>query len=159
MRTIRIIANSAALLLLYVLIVQSTAITRFTSPVNWKWHSSEEKGQPVLHFTAEMQKNWHIYSQHLKEGGPIPTSFHFTASEYYTLDGETTEPKSITYFDKNFEMEVKYFDHQAIFSQKIKRKTNQEFYVEGYLTFMCCDDSKCLPPEDITFKILISAIK
>lgn len=147
------------MVVLLVLTIQSTTITRMNSPVVWKTGIAQESNEWLVEFTAIMQKNWHIYSQFIADGGPIATSFKFNESEDYTLVGKVVEPKSTKYFDKNFDMEVKYFSNEVVFKQKIKRNTKSEFSISGVINFMCCDDSKCLPPEDVPFKIEVPQAK
>jgi thiol:disulfide interchange protein DsbD len=48
-------------------------------------------------------------------------------------------------------MEVTKFSKKAIFRQVIEL-INDNVIVSGYLTFMTCDDTKCLPPTDVDFK-------
>ena len=47
--------------------------------------------------------------------------------------------------------------YDAIFKQKIKISNLKSFTVKGYLNFMVCDESKCLPPEDVDFEFKINA--
>ena len=50
-------------------------------PISWSF-SQEKTGnrEYELIFTAEIENKWHLYSQKLPEGGPIPTFFRFDAS-------------------------------------------------------------------------------
>ena len=47
-------------------------------------------------------------------------------------------------------MEVTKFEKQAVFRQTIEI-ISKDFKLTGYLTFMTCDDTKCLPPTDVEF--------
>ena len=95
-----------------------------------------------------------MYSQFVKEGGPIPTSFAFKASKAYELIGEMTEPKGITIEDPVFQMTLKYFEKGAKFTQKIKLLSTSA-KITGELEFMSCDDEKCLPPELLDFEFSV----
>jgi thiol:disulfide interchange protein DsbD len=99
-----------------------------------------------------------LYSQFLADGGPVPTSFAFEKSKDYELVGGTSEGKPEKLFDKNFEMELAFFGGEALFKQKIKVLGTKPFKVKGLVNFMVCDDSKCLPPEDIEFAIDIKPV-
>ena len=70
-----------------------------------KWNFSSEKindKESYLVITALIEKGWHVYSQFIEEGGPIPTSFKFTPTADYKLIGKVTEsPKAVSAFDKN----------------------------------------------------------
>ena len=48
-------------------------------------------------------------------------------------------------------MEVTKFTKKATFKQVIELKS-ENVNVSGYLTFMVCDDTKCLPPTDVEFE-------
>ena len=47
-------------------------------------------------------------------------------------------------------MEVTKFTKRATFKQIIELDSDN-VDVSGYLTFMVCDDTKCLPPTDVDF--------
>ena len=47
---------------------------------------------------------------------------------------------------------IKFVKGPVTFTQKIK-PTDASEAITGYLTFMTCDDSRCLPPTDIDFVI------
>ncbi|WP_431211047.1 protein-disulfide reductase DsbD domain-containing protein [Puia sp. P3] len=96
-----------------------------------------------------------MYSQHMKEGGPIPTSFTFDKSADYSLDGKTVEPRPTTRMEKVFGMNVSYFERSVIFQQKVKLKKGSAT-VTGKLGYMTCNDKECLPPDDVRFSIPIN---
>lgn len=143
----------------------STVLLMFTfslhaevlNPVKWTY-SVEKAGNSVynLKLKAFIDPGWHLYSQHLPEGGPIPTSFQFTPSENYDLAGKTNEEsKPEVLFDKNFSIELRLFSKEAVFVQKIKVKTATSFNIKGSITFMSCNDHQCLPPRDEEFSFMI----
>jgi thiol:disulfide interchange protein DsbD len=47
-------------------------------------------------------------------------------------------------------MRLKYFEHSAVFTQRVKL-LSEATTITGELEFMVCDDSKCLPPEYLDF--------
>ena len=122
----------------------------FLDPVKWDLKVMNN----VATFTANMDKGWSIYSQHTSDEGPVPTSFHFDETEFYTLDGATQEEgKRKEGFDKLFDTNViKFVKGPVTFTQKIK-PSNPSEVITGYLTYMTCDDSRCLPPTDVDFVI------
>lgn len=122
-------------------------------PVTWSFGAKKTgPNEAVLFFKAAIDEGWHVYSQHVNEGGPIPTKFTFTASKDYAMDGPTTEPQPTKRMERVFNMEVGFFVNSVIFQQKIKLKAGQT-KVSGQLEFMTCNDMQCLPPEDIDFSI------
>jgi len=123
-------------------------------PVKWSYSSEKINDQEFdLIVTAKIDKGWHLYSQFIEEGGPIPTSFKFTASAAYKLIGKVTEsPKPVTAFDKNFNMQIAWHKDQAVFKQRVSLNKPLTA-VSGVLEFMVCDDQRCLPPAEVEFKI------
>ena len=123
-------------------------------PVKWSFSSKKVSDKVAnLIITAKINTGWHVYSQFIEEGGPIPTSFKFTPSGDYRLSGKVAEfPKAVSAFDKNFDMQIAWHEKEVIFTQKIilsKPKTT----VSGVLEFMVCNDEKCLPPTEVEFTI------
>ncbi|BAV94313.1 protein-disulfide reductase DsbD family protein [Ichthyobacterium seriolicida] len=112
--------------------------------------------QVCLSLRAKIQDGWHMYSQHLDEGGPIPTSIKFLNSDgNYEIIGSTLESKSIYKHSELFSMDVRYFSGEAVFKQKIKLLTNEPFKVIAEVRYMACDDTNCIPPqsEELVFNI------
>lgn len=101
---------------------------------------------------ANIIGKWFLYSQHLDEGGPIPTTIEFTLNDSFTLVGETEEldENSIEIMDDMFAMKLKKYKNKATFVQKISSETDLTA-ITGNIEFMTCDDSKCLPPKVIDF--------
>ena len=140
-----------------VLLLTGFLQAQILDPVKWSFAQQLADGQEYhLVFTAKMDKGWHLYSQYVKEGGPIPTTFHFEPSNDFKLIGKVTEPKALSKYDKSFEMDVLYFDNKVEFKQKIRALTDRPFTVKGYLEFMTCDDEKCLPPAEVDFSFTIA---
>lgn len=125
------------------------------SPVKWTFASKKiSENEAVIFLIATIDKGWHLYSQNLPDGGPLPTKFTFTPSNAYTLNGKTIEPKSISAFEKVFNMNVNYFDKEVVFQQRIKLKNNTAT-TKGTVEFMACDNLHCTPPTEVEFTIQI----
>ena len=125
-------------------------------PATWTFTSRPVAGEKDvfdLVFNVALDPHWHVYALKFDEEkiGPVNTSFTFEVSKDYTLINETKEGKPIVSYDPNFMMDLSYYADSATFIQRVKLTGNGEIKVKGYLTFMVCDDSKCLPPEDIEF--------
>jgi thiol:disulfide interchange protein len=134
----------------------SISWAQILQPVKWKTRvEKHDSGSATLIMTAEIEKGWHMYSQFIADGGPIKTTFTFEPGKNYKLDGRVSEGKATEYYDKNFEMQLKYFSGTADFRQKIKLLSDASFSIKGSVEFMVCDDEKCLPPDlvDFNFKI------
>ena len=129
-------------------------------PVKWSFDKKNLGNDEFeLSLKASMDKGWHIYGIDIPEGGPIPTSFTFTPSEDYELVGKLATPIPIEKYDNAFEMDLRYYDGNAIFIQKIKMKTTKPFKIAGELEYMSCDDSRCLPPEYVEFSFDLPGMK
>ena len=138
------------LLLAITLFTFSFVNSQVLEPVTWS--TSVEKVSDTeykLIATASIDGGWHLYSQTVPEGGPIPTSFTFAGNSNYLKKGNTSEEKGHTIMDPIFEMEITYFDTKATFEQIIRVKGDVPFKVEGTVEFMVCDDSRCLPPTEV----------
>ncbi len=124
-------------------------------PVKWTF-STESLGNNEYNivYTATIAPNWWTYSQFIKEGGPIPTSFKITENKDIEIIGITSEFSEHTKegIEPMFDMFLKKFADKAIFKQKIKLLRGKPS-INGVLEFMCCDDMQCLPPEEVTFTI------
>jgi len=124
-------------------------------PVTWQFGAKKiSNDEAVVFMKATMDNGWHIYSQHVEEGGPIKTSFTFTPSGDFTLIGKTAEPKPKVKHEEVFKMDVGYFDKEVVFQQKVKLKKGQTT-VKGAVEYMACDAERCLPPDEVTFAIAV----
>lgn len=144
------------LLVLLVLAFTANSYAQILEPV--KWSTSVNKisdSEYELVATATIEDKWHLYSQTVPEGGPIPTSFTFEGNGNYLKKGNTKEEEGHTVHDKIFDMEIKFFELGASFKQRIKLKGKAPFNVKATVEFMVCDDSRCLPPteQELTFVI------
>ena len=151
MRAYKILFSS-----LFLILLSGTALAQILEPVKWSFSTERiSDTEAELVFKATIQDEWHLYSQYLEEGGPIPTSFEFEASPAYQRIGKVKEPKAIVSFDEIFKMDVGYFDHEAVFRQKIRILSSEDFSVSGTFEYMTCDDEACIPffDNDFSFKV------
>lgn len=128
------------------------------NPVKWSFASKDAgNGQYDLIFTADIEDGWTTYSQFLEsDDGPVATSFTYQESPAYQLVGKAKEGgDKFTKFDNVFGMNLTKFKHKAIFTQRVAVKDFSK-PIEGYLTFMVCDDEMCLPPKDVDFKFVLT---
>ncbi len=143
-------------LLVAALMITIGAFAQIEAPVKWAYAAKRiSPTEAVVFLKATIQPGWHIYSQNVKEGGPIKTSFTFSPSKDFTLVGKAIEPKPFTKFEKAFKMNVTYFEKEVVFQQKIKVKSPNAITVKGKLEYMVCNDLKCLPPEEVSFTVAV----
>jgi thiol:disulfide interchange protein DsbD len=141
-------------LVLILALVAQYSFAQILNPV--KWELSVVPVEPLeyeLVFTANIEKNWAIYSQFLEEGGPLPTVISFEASPFYeTLGAPHEKPlNKVTKHDAVFEMEVSKFYKRAVFVQRIKIIEQSAFDLIGNVEYMTCDDSRCTYKPDNPF--------
>ena len=146
------------LILLFTLISLDVSAQIF-DPVDWSFTQENiSESEIELKFKATIEDGWHLYSQHISDDGPVPTEFSFITTDEYHLLGEMIEDNPIEEFDPNFEMVLKYFNNEVIFSQKIKVNSSKDFKIVGNVYFMVCDESQCLPPEEVEFSFDIKGL-
>ena len=126
-------------------------------PVKWSfsWNKVSDTEADLI-FTAKIQDGWYTYSQFMDGDGPVPTSFEFDPGKHFAAVGKVKESGKIAKeFDKNFDMELVKIKEKGTFTQRIK-VTDASKPITGWLTFMTCDATKCLPPKDVEFSFDIS---
>jgi thiol:disulfide interchange protein len=145
------------LLLCLLLTTGLAAQAQILRPVKWSFGAKPTgSADATLSFTASIEPGWHIYSLSVKPGGPVATSISFEKGAGYTLAGkpvEATNPH--TAYEEMFGMEISSFEEQATFTQAV-RLTAPTATIKGALTYMVCDDQRCLPPEDVPFSITVN---
>lgn len=127
-------------------------------PVKWSFASEKINADEYeLIFTADIDKGWNVYSQFIDEGGPFPTTITYETEGLETIGEATETGYRKEGMDDIFDMNVIKFlaGEQYVIKQRIKKAELDA--VSGYLTFMCCDDERCLPPMDIDFSISLSS--
>ncbi|MCF8335644.1 MAG: thioredoxin family protein [Bacteroidales bacterium] len=145
--------------ILFVLLISMFALPslgQVVNPVEWEYKvQKEEDNTALLIFKADIEQDWHLYSQNFPEGGPIRTSFNFDESPHFKLMGETGEsPEPVSEFDESFGVQVKYFSGEATFKQKIKLQSQQPFDVTGNIEYQVCQEEKCVYfNPDFTFNV------
>lgn len=121
-------------------------------PVKFKTELKNVSATEVeIVFTASIEQGWHVYSTELGDGGPISATFNTDKLTGAQLDGKLCPVgKEVSSFDKLFEMNVRYFEHNAQFVQKLKL-TGGDYQITGYLEYGACNDENCLPPTQVEF--------
>ena len=103
-------------------------------------------------FHATIDNGWHVYSTEIGDDGPIEATFNVEKMEGAELVGKLTPVgKVIKKMDKLFNMELKYFEKEATFVQKI-RFTKPQYDIDCYLEYGACSDASCLPPSEVALK-------
>lgn len=129
-----------------------------TSPVKWSFSAKKKTaGAYDIYLAAIVPSPWHIYSQSTPSGGPLPTKISFSSNPLVSFTGAPAEEgKSKTIHDKNFGVDVIYFQSDINFVQAIKLKTSVKTSLHGTVEYMVCNDTKCLPPVTVPFDIVLN---
>ncbi len=149
-------------LLLLGTFISNQSFSQIYDPVKWKTdHKQVSDNEFDLIFTATIEDGWYVYSQYLEsDDGPVRTSFNYDEGDHFSLKGKNVETGNKKEgFDKLFDMNVIKFSKKITFTQRVEVKDFSK-NITGYLEFMTCDDTKCLPPADHDFDFkLVPATK
>ena len=145
--------------ILFFTLISVISSAQIYDPVNWEFSQKQISDTEIeLKFKATIEEGWHLYSQHIGDDGPVPTEFTFTTDGGYELIDGVTEGEPIEEFDPNFDMILKYFGHEAIFTQIVQVSSAEDFNLDGNVYFMVCDEAQCLPPEEVEFSFDIKGV-
>ena len=130
---------------IYILIFSLISISVFSqiyNPVTWDFSQKEISDSEIqLQFKATIEKGWHLYSQNISDDGPVPTTFTFIIDKDTSVE-KLNEPVSKEEFDPNFEMVLKYFSDQVVFTRNVKYEEGEKINISGYVDFMVCDEAQ-----------------
>jgi len=134
------------------LMMAITAFPQIQEPVTFTQELRKVSStEAEIVFTGQIDKGWHVYSTELGDGGPIEAALEIENISGAELVGKLTpQGNEISEYDKLFEMQVRWFESEAQFVQRLKL-TGGPWRVEGYLTYGACNDQNCLPPTDVNF--------
>ncbi len=104
-------------------------------------------------FTAAIAPGWHIYAPDCPPGGPNPATLTTEkAVGAKAVGGLKASGNARSLFDPVFGMQVKYFEGQAVFTQRY-RINSPSYAVKGYLEYSACDERSCMPPTTVDFEL------
>ncbi len=130
-----------ASILLFFLFYLGTISGQIVYPVKWTFSKEDNKnGEYTLVFKANVDPEWHIYSQFTPDGGPLPMVYTFEKSSCFTRIGKVTEPKPHVDFDSVFMVKVLSFDKEVVFRQKVKI-TSPNCIIKGIVDYQACKES------------------
>jgi hypothetical protein len=125
--------------------------------VNWSYTAKKIADKTYeVHMTATIGGDYHLYAQDAGGEGPIATTFTFTKSPLFFLDGKVKEQgKLVKKFESAWSHDVKYYEKTVDFVQIVKLKSNVKANLAGKVEFMVCNDHECLPPADVSIVVNI----
>ena len=136
-----------------------TLVTLFTitasyaqilNPVTFNY-SVVKKGNDLyeVHVKAMIEPKWHIYSVKNPNGGAQATGIKIKEGKIIGALKENGKLKTI--FEKEFNVNQKYFESSVDFVQLVRLKKG--YKITGTINYMACNDRQCLPPKEVEFKI------
>jgi thiol:disulfide interchange protein DsbD len=138
---------------LFALVTVIGSNAQILNPVTFNY-SVVKKGTGMyeVHVKAMLQPKWHIYSVKNPDGGAIPTELKITDGKVVGAVKEKGKLK--TSFEKEFNVNQKYFENSVEFVQLVKTRPGSN-KITGSINYMVCNDKQCLPPKEVEFKIKI----
>ena len=126
---------------------------QMVDPVHFTSELKTENGvEAEIIFHATIDNGWHVYSTEIGNGGPTEATFNVVKMDGAELVGKLTpKGKVIKKMDKLFDMELKYFENEVTFVQKL-RFTKPDYDIDCYLEYGACSDASCLPPSEVELK-------
>ncbi|MFO7789851.1 MAG: cytochrome c biogenesis protein CcdA [Bacteroidota bacterium] len=118
------------------------------NPATWEITTEKADNDHInLIMNANIKNNWHLYTINMDEGGPMPLVFEFDESdEYKTIGAVQESPKPVESYDDVFDVDVKYQEKSATYTQKFKVLTDADFTIKGIIDGQACfEDGQCVP--------------
>lgn len=139
------------------LLLSTVAFAQSSKQVSWSWSAKKIADRTYeVHMTATIGGDYHLYAQDAGGDGPIPTTFTFTKSPLFSLDGAVKEKgQLVKKFETAWNHDVKYYEKTVDFVQIVKLRSNVKTSLAGKVEFMVCNDHECLPPADVDIKVNI----
>ena len=108
--------------------------------------------------TADLEKNWHIYSKDIPEDSGIPTEMRVSGKNIELIGKVTEAGKKEDEFSEAFGVRIVYYSNSVAFKQKFKLKNPaQPSNVIAEITYQTCDDRVCLAPNTLEFEQSIAS--
>ena len=135
--------------------ITSKTGTQILQPCHWSFTVEQNaNGEAILISAAKLDSGWHLYSQYISDKGPR-TQFAYDSLDTYKFVGDTQEDKPMKEYNPYLEMEVLFFEKEAVFKQKIEVLSKLDFTIAGTIDYMVClDQSQCVhSDEEFYFKV------
>lgn len=145
--------------LLVTLILSSfCSILLFAQPrhVRWSYESKAiSENTFEISITAEPDRGWHVYDTLKTDMGPTATTVEFDTSDGTELVGKMkVAGKLHKYYDKDYMMEVGYFEGPVTFTQTVKLPSSADV-VNVMTEWMSCNDVNCDRPAQEKLSIAV----
>lgn len=150
-------------LILFIILLLS-AVSFAQNPVSWSLESDltgkslKPNSTFKVKLKAAIEGEWHLYAIEQPEGGPFPTKISIAENAPFQIQGKIISPAPITQFDKNFNIETKFFAKTAEFNLNLK--SNSEAKSDDLavnVRYQVCTNELCLPPK--TVKVTFAGVE
>ncbi|HMJ48474.1 MAG TPA: protein-disulfide reductase DsbD domain-containing protein [Ferruginibacter sp.] len=140
------------------MVITGSASAQIENPVRWNYSAKKVSDKTYeVYITANLDGNWHIYAQDAGDG-PEPTTINFGKNPLVKLDGKVKEVGKLEKeYDPNFKSELKFYNSTVSFIQKVKIKLRVATVISGTVSYMVCNNRKCLPPKEVPFSIQLDS--
>jgi thiol:disulfide interchange protein len=131
----------------------TTLFSQIVKPV--KWSSKVEKvsaNEFNLIFDAVIEPEWHVYSQHTPENGPLPLTLDWVRGGY-ELVGKTLETPYKKQFNDIFEVDEYYFEKNFRLTQKVRILSPSVTSIKVTVDYQVCKEACINGSQDFTFAI------
>lgn len=141
---------------LFALLLFNATSAQLDNP-NVSWTAKAKRTAPhtyTLTLKANIKAGWYVYSQHSEsDQGPIPTAIVLEKDSPWTVEAPAEESgDAVRGHDPFFGVTITKYKRQLVIRQTLKRTTKAKT-IKGYVTFMSCDNHRCLPPTDVSFEV------
>ena len=123
-------------------------------------------GTATVRIEIAAEPGWHIYGvqtqQDAQGNGPTPTTVSARTKGIISLAGAVKTSAPAKHFDEGFRFDVQTLEHKAWIEVPIKvnpdLKAGESRDVVLEVSFQACNNTNCLPPEDVpvAFKLAIT---
>lgn len=124
----------------------SAIFAQVENPSSWSFsQKSIGDNEYEIVLKATLQEGWTIYSMYTPEGGPLATTMTFSEnSKGIEILGKAIENEPKKKHDDIFGVDVWYFEHEYIVTQKIKVTDPALASIKGVIEFQVCQEGQCV---------------
>lgn len=138
------------------LLIATLGYSQTNDKVSWSFDSKKTGNKEyTITFKGIVKDGWYIYSQYLEsDDGPVRTQLVIENNPSIRPEGKPEETGTkVEGYDELFGMNIAKFKKSITITQKLT--VDEPTTISGYITFMTCDNTQCLPPVDVPFEITL----
>jgi thiol:disulfide interchange protein len=120
---------------------------QIADPVTWKADIRKaDEHSVIIALEATLEKNWHIYSQFIPDGGPVKTTIGLSDESLAPLSW-FEDGSAIHSYDSAFQLALTYYSRKVRFLSTVSLSSFTDS-LYATVVYMVCDEEACLPPEE-----------